>query len=122
MQKNTRRKRVELNVENAEEYIQFRLYKVKNLESFHDSVENGTQLKGTDLERINSSGAYTNKREVTARFSLKKGAYVIIPSCYDENIERKKGRKKEIIPAPSKIRINDLQIDRPLFEPLCYHN
>ena len=87
MQKNTRRKRVELNVENAEEYIQFRLYKVKHLESFNDSVENGTQLKGTDLERINSSGAYTNKREVTARFSLKKGAYVIIPSCYDEDVE-----------------------------------
>jgi hypothetical protein len=87
MQKNTRRKRIELNIESAEEYIQFRLYKVKNIESFHDSVENGTRLKSNELERINSSGAYTNKREITSRFSLKTGAYVIVPSCYDEDVE-----------------------------------
>ena len=86
MQKNTRKKRIELKIENAEEYIQIRLYKVKNIDNFQQSIDQGSQLKSSELERLNSSGAYTNKREVTTRFSLKQGAYLIVPSCYDEDV------------------------------------
>ena len=50
-------------------------------------MEYGEKLKSNDLERLDSSGAYTNKREITNRFSLKEGAYVVIPSCYDEGAE-----------------------------------
>jgi hypothetical protein len=48
---------------------------------------NSQLSRSNDLERIDSSGAYTNKREVSARFTLKTGVYVIIPSCYDEDVE-----------------------------------
>ncbi len=105
MQKYTRQKRIALGVETAEEYIQFRLYKVFFFINFHSvkiktykvihsychktnrSNESNQAIRNSDLERINSSGAYTNKREVSTRFSLNPGTYVIIPSCYDENVE-----------------------------------
>ena len=87
MQKYTRQKRVQLNVESAEEYIQYRLYKARDADRFHECVSNNVNFNAHDLERINSSGSYTNKREVTARFALKAGAYIIIPSCYDEDVE-----------------------------------
>ena len=52
-----------------------------------ESVKNNQNIQSKDLERVNTSGAYVNKREVNARFSLGKGAYVMIPSCYDEGAE-----------------------------------
>ena len=54
---------------------------------FIDRVQRDQSLDPSDLERINSSGAYTNKREVTSRFALKPGAYLVVPSCYDEDVE-----------------------------------
>jgi hypothetical protein len=44
-------------------------------------------IEASELERIDSSGSYVNKREISARFSLSIGAYVMIPSCYDEDVE-----------------------------------
>ena len=61
MQKNTRKKRIELNLESAEEFIQYRLYKVKNLESFYSCINYKTKLKSSELEKVEFSGAYTNK-------------------------------------------------------------
>jgi hypothetical protein len=52
-----------------------------------ERVLDGGQIESTDLERVSSSGSYTNKREVTSRFALSAGAYVIVPSCYDEDVE-----------------------------------
>lgn len=83
MQKYTRQKRVALQVDSAEEYIQFRIYKIRNSAQYFS----GAQIDSRDLERLGSSGAYVNKREVTARFNLTPGAYIVIPSCYDEDIE-----------------------------------
>lgn len=60
---------------------------MKDLEIFYKCLNSGEAIASCDLERISSSGAYTNKREVTGRFSLKTGAYVIVPSCYDEDVE-----------------------------------
>ncbi len=36
---------------------------------------------------VHTTGSYVKKRELTARYSLAKGAYVIIPSCQQTNIE-----------------------------------
>lgn len=87
MQKYTRQKRVALQVESAEEYIQYRIYKVKDNDAYFKSLARGDNLDSRYLERVASSGAYINKREVTARFQLTQGAYVVIPSIYDENTE-----------------------------------
>lgn len=43
-------------------------------------------MESSDLTRVGASGQYTNRREVTNRFLLQKGAYVIVPSCYDEDV------------------------------------
>lgn len=87
MQKYTRNKRVKLRVDTAEEYIQFRLYKAKDTDLFLLNLSQGEQFETSNLDRIGSSGSYINKREVTARFSLTPGAYLIVPSCYDEDVE-----------------------------------
>lgn len=87
MQKYTRQKR-SATVESAEDYIQYRLFKIKDTETFvNDMKTSNSQLESRDLERIDSSGPYINKREVTARFNLSKGAYVIIPTTFDEGNE-----------------------------------
>ena len=87
MQKYTRQKRIKLNVDSAEEYIQFRIYKVTQLNVFHSCISNGEPIDSSELERAGSSGAYTNKREVNGRFALGVGAYLIVPSCFDEDID-----------------------------------
>jgi hypothetical protein len=40
-------------------------------------------LIANQLERVGTSDAYINRREVTKRFLLPAGDYLIIPSCYD---------------------------------------
>ena len=37
------------------------------------------------MERIDTSGSYVNSRDVTKRFRLSPGNYIIIPSTYDED-------------------------------------
>ena len=63
------------------------IYKVKNKKELIRGKEDGEKFKSYDLDRLDSSGIYTDKREITNRFSLKEGAYVVIPSCYDEGAE-----------------------------------
>ena len=87
MQKYTRQKRQAMLVESAEEYIQFRLFRVKDNETYFRFISTGQPISNRYLERIDSSGAYINKREVTKRFALGEGPYIIIPSCFDENTE-----------------------------------
>lgn len=87
MQKFTRQKRVALQVESAEEYIQFRIFKVRDTDTYFRHVGSGAKINAKYLERLGSSGAYINKREVTARFHLTPGAYIIVPSIYEDNTE-----------------------------------
>ncbi len=75
--KNTRKKRNELNVDSAEEFIHYRLYKLRDDSIFYDKLNSGANFRARDLELKGMSGSYTNAREVTHRFSLNKGAYVI---------------------------------------------
>lgn len=90
MQKYTRQKRMQMNGGSAEEFIQVRLYRVNeqvDLSLFQNG--NGEKLYPKDLERVGTSGAYINKREVTYQCRLPPGNYIIIPSTYDANKEAK---------------------------------
>jgi len=89
MQKDTRLKRIETKGDTAEEYLQFRLFKIKDHVSFDENQATGLRLYSSDLERIGTSGTYINKREVTKRFRVPPGNYIIIPSTYDEGRETK---------------------------------
>lgn len=86
MQKYTREKRTLNRGESCEEYIQFRLYRVLNERDALQAKQTGGSLYANQLERCGTSGPYINMREVTKRFRLQPGHYLIIPSCYDENI------------------------------------
>lgn len=82
MQKYTREKRVENFGQPCEEFIQFRLYKVLKEDHAANCARDNTKLSESDLERTGNSGNYINKREVTCRFRVSPGYYLIIPS-YD---------------------------------------
>ncbi|CAF0947890.1 unnamed protein product [Didymodactylos carnosus] len=49
-----------------------------------DNIEQGNlKFYMSQLERVGASGAYINRREVTKRFRVPPGHYIIIPSTYD---------------------------------------
>jgi hypothetical protein len=56
---------------------------VSNIEVYNKFESTSDPIDSSELEFIGDSGAYTNKREVSRRFSLSEGAYVIVPACYD---------------------------------------
>ncbi len=90
MQKYTRQKRMQVGGESAEEFIQLRLYRVNegvDVSVFQSGT--GEKLYPKDLERVGTSGAYINKREVTYQCRVPPGNYVLIPSTYDANKEAK---------------------------------
>lgn len=83
MQKDSRLKRVKSKTESGEEFIQFRLFKVLDDVDIDEYRSSGKKLYAGQLERIGSSGAYINSREVTHRFRVAPGNYLIIPSTYE---------------------------------------
>lgn len=90
MQKYTRQKRMQTGGQSAEEFIQLRLYRVNHgvdLSVFQSG--SGEKLYPRDLERVGTSGAYINKREVTYQSRVPPGNYILIPSTYDVNREAK---------------------------------
>lgn len=86
LQKYTREDRVNNKGEPCEQYIQFRLYRILNDQDAEVAKKTGKYLYANQLERCGSTGAYINKREVTKRFRVAPGNYLIIPSCYDADI------------------------------------
>lgn len=68
---------------------QFRIFKVRDPNKAADYKENQTKFTSNDLERIGSSQMYAVYREVSMRFRLDAGDYVIIPSTYDKNVPGK---------------------------------
>lgn len=86
LQKYSREMRSQNNGESCEEYIQFRLYRILNDSDAEVARKTGKYLYANQLERCGTTGAYINTREVTKRFRVKSGNYLIIPSCYDEDI------------------------------------
>jgi hypothetical protein len=90
MQKYTRQKRMQTNGQSAEEFIQLRLFRINDgvdLSIFQNGV--GEKLYPKDLERVGTTGAYINKREVTYQNRVPPGNYLIIPSTYEPNKEAK---------------------------------
>lgn len=90
MQKYTRQKRMQMNGQQTEEFIQLRVYRV------NDGVDvsvfqsgSGEKVYPRDLERVGTTGAYINKREVTYQCRVPPGNYIIIPSTYETNREAK---------------------------------
>ena len=87
MQKNTRENRAKKSGMLAEEFIQFRLFRVADEQVALDAKQKNLKLTQQHLERVGNSGDYVNKREVTKRFRVEPGYYVIIPSTYDPNVD-----------------------------------
>ena len=87
MQKYTRQKRSETGGDSAEQSVQFRLYKVKNADDALKAKTAGHKLHVNQLETALTSGSYLNLRDITKRFRIPSGDYVIIPSCWDKNVE-----------------------------------
>lgn len=86
MQKDSRLKRQKLRSEEAkEEFIQFKLFKVRDGVDISQVKSSSMRLYAKDLERIGASGSYINSREITKRFRVEPGNYIIIPSTYDED-------------------------------------
>ena len=86
MQKDTRLKRLETG-NDSEESIQFRLYKINDDIEINQTRSSGLRLYANQSVRIGSSGSYINSREVTKRFKVRPGNYVIIPSTYEDDRE-----------------------------------
>lgn len=82
MQKYTREERTTNNGESCEDFIQFRLFRILNEKDAEASRKTGQRLYANQLERCGISGSYINSREVTKRFRVAPGNYLIIPSCY----------------------------------------
>jgi calpain, invertebrate len=90
MQKYTRQKRMQTGGDSAEEFIQLRVYRVNDgvdLSVFQSGT--GQKLYPAQLERVGTSGAYINKREVTYQCRIPPGNYIVIPSTYDADKEQK---------------------------------
>ena len=49
--------------------------------------ESGEKLHPSVLQRVGGSGSYINSREITKRFKLDPGYYLIVPSIYEEDHE-----------------------------------
>lgn len=83
MQKDSRLKRIQSRQDSCEEFIQFKLFKINEDVPIDEAKTTGLRLYGNQLQKIGSSGSYINSREVTRRFSVDSGYYVIIPSTYE---------------------------------------
>ena len=83
MQKDSRLKRLKnTDGESAEEYIQFKLFRIKDHVSVDATKSSGLKLYANQLDRVGASGSYINSREVTKRFRVNPGYYLIVPSTY----------------------------------------
>jgi hypothetical protein len=63
----------------------FKIIKVHDDVDIDAAKSNSVKLYASQLTRIGTSGSYINSREVTKRFRLEPGNYLIIPSTYEED-------------------------------------
>ena len=71
---------------NEEQYatIVFHVFRVKG-----NNPNLKIKYQSKDLERIGKSNRYDGEREVTKRFKIKRGIYVIVPSTHDYDVDTK---------------------------------
>ncbi|CAF1016474.1 unnamed protein product, partial [Didymodactylos carnosus] len=67
-----------------EQYIQIRIFRIKPYVKIFDKKVYGPD----DVERIESTGPYVNRREVSLLLKTMSGAYLIIPSMADVDVEQ----------------------------------
>ena len=82
-QKYSRQKRTLNRGAPAEQYIQFRVYKIISEQDARDAKTMARRLYANQLEYVADSGPYIDAREVTLRLAVVPGNYLIIPSCYE---------------------------------------
>ena len=87
MQKYTREKRLLNNGRSAEEFMQFRLFRILNENDVKEAMQTGKKLIGNQLERVDNSGDYVNRRDIVKRFRVLPGDYLIVPSLYEADKE-----------------------------------
>jgi hypothetical protein len=107
LQKYTRQKRFQTNGQPAEDFIQFRLFHIRNAQDADEAAQTGKKLMPDQLERVDNSGDYVNRRDVVKRFRLPLGDYLIIPSIYEAH---KEGKFLLRIFSEQKIRRNNMHI------------
>ena len=61
------------------------LFKIKDHVQVDGTKSIGLKLYANQLERVGASGSYINSREITKRFRVEPGNYVIISSTYEED-------------------------------------
>ena len=59
--------------------------KIKDDVDVESAKSTGQKLYGNQLDRIGTSGSYINSREVTKRFRVEPGNYLVIPSTFGED-------------------------------------
>ena len=82
MQKYTREKRQLKYGQLAEEFMQFRLFRIIDAAYVQRALSSGEKLMGGQLERVGNSGDYVNKREVSKRFRVPPGDYLVVPRYF----------------------------------------
>jgi hypothetical protein len=70
--------------ENSNEPIAFSIYHIKD-KNFNVKLLNNQKFFDHEVTKMGSSGVYMQQREVTKRFELPPGNYIIIPSMYRKN-------------------------------------
>jgi hypothetical protein len=80
MQIGTREKRMRNKGQPAEEFIQLRLFKILKDADAEEAKKTNVRLYANQLERVSTSGSYTNQLDITKRFRVPPGNYMIIPS------------------------------------------
>ena len=73
-----------------QEAISFSIYKVLDKDGLSKKrIEHGKRFEDHQLEEVGSMSIYMASRQVCRRFNLPPGDYVVIPSCFDSDVDMK---------------------------------
>jgi len=72
-----------------EEALAFAVYKIKNADAASKKIEHGKKFTENQLEEVGRIKTYLYQRQVCKRFNLPAGEYVIIPACFDKDVNLK---------------------------------
>lgn len=75
------------NFDNSFKPIKFHVFKVTDESNLYDHKSRFKKFNENKLKPVDSSGPYVTQRDITKRFSLLPGHYVIIPSTLQHNNE-----------------------------------
>lgn len=87
MIKDNEKKRQMRKLKSTKEFIQFRVHKITCKKALLQCFRTGDPLEAKYLKRVGASGPYQNMREISQRFYLSTGEYIITPSTFDEHVQ-----------------------------------